>query len=383
MTRLNLASTTLFSSFCALCFAVPASALASWDGDWDLDWGRGGGVVYTMSNAANGNSVIAYRRAPTGELTFVAATPTGGTGAGTGLGNAGAVVLSPNGRWLFVVNPGSNDFTVFEASRSGLVARAKVPSRGVRPVSITVDNDLIYVLNAGSDSIAGFRIAGDGIKPLSASVRPLSGTGVGAAEIAFSPDGNNLVVTEKTTNKIDVFNLGEDGLPAAARPNVFASQGVDPFGFTFDQAQTLLVTEAAPGVANGSSISSYRLTKDGALSVIQAAAPTQQSAACWVATTPGGRYAYTTDAASGVISGFSVGRDGKLTLLNADGVAANPGAGSTPIDTGVGGEGRFLYTLNAGAHTITAFSIAADGSLSPIAAPYGGLPSAANGLAVR
>ncbi len=377
MIRLSFAHTALLTGLCAFTLVERAAAGAP-----ELE--RGAGVVYTFSNAANGNSVIMFGRAPTGELTPLGTTPTGGAGTGAGLGNAGGVVLSDDGRWLLVVNAGSNDFTIFEANGLGLVGRARVPSNGVRPVSITVDDDLIYVLNAGSDNIAGFRLTSDGAAtPLAGSLRPLSATNVGAAEIAFSPDGRNLVVTEKATNKIDVYGVGSDGLPTTATPKVFASQGATPFGFTFDRRHMLLVTEAAGGTANASSMSSYRLAKDGTLSVVQASAPTKQSAACWVVSTPGARYAYTTDAASGAISGFSLASNGGLTLLNQSGVAASTGPNSVPIDMGIGGEGRFLYTLNSGARTISAFNIEVDGSLGPIATPYGGLPATANGLAVR
>ena len=52
------------------------------------------------------------------------------------------------------------------------------------------------------------------------SQRWLSNGGVGAApgpaEVAFSPNGRQLVVTEKATNQIDSFSFGPDGLPGNA-----------------------------------------------------------------------------------------------------------------------------------------------------------------------
>ena len=56
------------------------------------------------------------------------------------------------------------------------------------------------------------------------SSRPLSGTGTGPAEVSFSPDGRNLVVTEKATNLLDVFPVDSDGLPSQL-PNVITSAG--------------------------------------------------------------------------------------------------------------------------------------------------------------
>jgi len=80
------------------------------------------------------------------------------------------------------------------------------------------------------------------------------------------------------------------------------------------------------------------------------------------------------------VSAFRIGQDGSLTLLHADGVAATTAAG--PIDMDVSVNGRFLYTLNAGAGSISAFRIEADGGLDALGATPG-LPAGANGLAAR
>ena len=67
-------------------------------------------------------------------------------------------------------------------------------------------------------------------------------------------------------------------------------------------------------------------------------------------------------------------------LLNADGVTASTGGG--PIDLALTGDGQFLYSLNAGDHTISAFATAANGSLTSTGGASG-LPASANGLAAR
>ena len=81
---------------------------------------------------------------------------------------------------------------------------------------------------------------------------------------------------------------------------------------------------------------------------------TTETAACWVVVTKDGRYTYTTNTGSNSISGYAIGRDGSLTLLDADGRTAVTGAG--PIDAALSRESRFLYTLNDGAHEIAAFA---------------------------
>ena len=57
------------------------------------------------------------------------------------------------------------------------------------------------------------------------------------------------------------------------------------------------------------------------------------------------------------------------------------GATSHPLDEAISGNGQYLYNLTDGAHTISAFRIAADGSLAPagtIAVPAGAAGIAAH-----
>jgi hypothetical protein len=68
-----------------------------------------------------------------------------------------------------------------------------------------------------------------------------------------------------------------------------------------------------------------------------------------------------------------------LTLLNA--VAGSTGAGSSPVDMAFSNNGTFLYALGNAAHTITAFQMAADGSLINLGAI--GVPLGVAGLAAQ
>lgn len=201
-----------------------------------------------------------------------------------------------------------------------------VNSGGVQPISLTADKDLLYVLNAGgSGNISGFNIEQDGsLSPLAGSTQPVSNGGVGAApglaQIAFSSDGSTLVVTEKSTNLIDTYHV-EGG--SARAPVTHASSGAVPFGFAFDRHGHAIVSEASGAV------SSYQIDSNG-FSVISPSVVNTQVAACWIAISKNGKFAYTTNAGSGSISSYAIGEDGTLTLLNP--VAGSTGAGSSPVD---------------------------------------------------
>jgi 6-phosphogluconolactonase len=333
-------------------------------------------TVYTMSNDAGGNTVVALRQRADGRLAAWREFRTGGLGTGAGLGNQGA--LASDGDFLFVVNPGSDDVSVFHVRNDGLKLVDRTSSGGIRPVSITVDRDLVYVLNAGSDSIAGFTVGRGGqLDALPGSEQPLSGTGTDPAQIQFSQDGRTLIVTEKATNQLLTFSLNRAGVPAGR--HVHASPAPTPFGFAVGRGRQVLVSEAAGGAANASSVSSYYLGRSGRLHVLDAAVPTHQTAACWVAVTPDGRLAYVTNTGSDTISAYRVRSNGQLTLLQENGIAGRISTGGSPIDLAFSEQGEFLHVLGSGDDTITTFRVGSSGRLTRIGTVHG-LPAGSNGL---
>jgi 6-phosphogluconolactonase len=335
--------------------------------------GRGHGAVYTLTNSPLGNAVAVFDRSADGTLAAVGTFPTGGAGTGSGLGSQGAIVLNNDQNELFAVNAASNSISYFSVTRDGLVLEATVPSGGVLPISVTVNKKVLYVLNAGgAGNISGFEIGHGTLTPIAASTRPLGAGSAGPAQVQFSPNGRTLVVTEKASSTIDTYVVGNDG--RAGAPSVYASAGATPFGFDFDNRGDLLVSNAS------ASASSYDVSKDGTVSVISGAVATHRAAPCWLVTSKNGRYAYTANAGGGTISGFVVGHDGSLTLLDASGATADLGAGSHPLDEAVSTNGRYLYNLTDGTHTISAFRIGEDGGLTPVGS-VGGLPAGSIGIA--
>jgi 6-phosphogluconolactonase len=342
-----------------------------------------GPAVFTSTNEAAGNAVVMYQRDNQGLLTLVDEFATGGTGTGMGLGNQGAIILSDDGEWLLVVNAASNNITVFQVERNGLLMTDLEPSGGELPVSLTIHDDLVYVLNAGgAGNITGFTLADGDLTPLPDSTRPLSGDPMpGPAQIEFSPDGSLLVVTEKNTNLIDTYEVGADGLATGGGPNVQMSAGMTPFGFAFTPQGFLIVSEAFGGAADASAVSSYSIDIDGNLTAVSASVPTTETAACWIAITNGGRFAYTTNTGSGTITGYAIKRPGgSLSILDADGITAETGPGTAPTDLALSNNSKFLFALNSATGEIVAFTVdKRTGSLTPLQS-VGGLPVNATGL---
>ena len=359
----------------ALAVLATAAPATSAGGD------RGGRAVYTLTNSSSGNAVAVFSRAADGSLTADGTVSTGGVGTSVGLGSQGALVL--DGRRLFAVNAGSDTISALRVGRGGNVSLTVVAgSHGANPFSLSVRGRLLYVLNAGDAgtpaSIHGFRVVHGELVALPGSSRPLSSALPDPAQIEFTPNGRHLVVTEKATNRIVTYRVGLSGY--AGGPNAQSSAGETPFGFAFDRRGLLIVSEAFGGAPDASVLSSYRVTSSGTVSAVDPNVATTETAACWVVVTKDGRYTYTTNTGSNSISGYAIGSDGGLTLLDPDGRTAATGAG--PLDAALSRGSRFLYTLNSGANEIQAFAVNRDGSLDVLGA-VGGLPVGATGLAAR
>ncbi len=320
------------------------------------------GTVYVQTNSAAGNAVVAFERGADGSLTYDETVATGGLGTSAGLGDQGALAVTSDGASLLAVNAGSDDVSLFSIEDDGLVLE-DVQAVGDRPVSVAVRGTLVYVLNQGADTIQALRItAADTLVDVPNSTRPLSGAGVGAAQVAFSPDGRVLAVTEKATNLIDTYVVRPNG--RAVGPNAQPSSGAVPFGFQFGPDGRLYVSEAP-----ASGASSYDVDAAGGLSVISGSVPNGQVAACWLVVTSDGRFAYTANAGSANVSQYAIGADGSLSLV---GDGANGATDPGPVDLDVSDGDRFLYVLNSRSGSISGFSIdPADGSLTSIGGASG------------
>ena len=308
-----------------------------------------------------------------------------GAGTGAALASQGALALAQEGRLLLVVDAGSNEITAFHVNHDGSLTFAdKVGSQGTTPVSLTVDQGLVYVLNAGgTPNIAGFSLSGSGqLTFITGSVQPLGGNASSSPEeIGFTPIGSTqtvfsqgsasqtagvLVVTQKGSNLIDTFTVGENG--AVSAPTAISSNGGGPYGFAFAPNGVLVLSEA--GTAT---LSSYAVSGNGNLRTLSGAIPDFGLAPCWVAISPDGRFAYADNAHGGTISGYSISGTGVLSLFSS--VAAKTAIPN--LDLTFSGNGHFLYVLNGG--SITTFQTYPDGSISQ-SSSVGGLPASTGGL---
>jgi 6-phosphogluconolactonase len=363
------------------------------------------GTVYVMTNAKP-NEIVVYHRAANGMLTLASTFATNGNGEttepGDALGGSNPLILSPDHRWLFAVNAGSDTISVFQVDSDNLTFVQQIDSHGDLPVSLTIHNNLIYVLNArGGGNISGFTLDTKGrLTYLEGSTRPLNAADDpntpfflnSPAQVGFTPLGDKLVVTvkgaalETPDPKILAFTVDGNGLPSA-QPVTTANMRV-PFGFAFDDLNNLIVAEPfgdtglPPGPTGAAS--SYRIAADGSLAQISGTVMNEQIATCWIAILTNTRFAYTTNNGGdgmnpgGTISSYKVAPDGSLSLISE--IAAR--TGNAPVDLAITPNNQYLYNVNAVDGTVSMFKIEqANGSLISLG-EIGGLPHDGSGSAV-
>jgi len=334
-------------------------------------------AVYVQTNDAEANEVLSFARSTDGALAAGERYATGGRGTGRPhLASQSSVVISDEGRWLLVANTGSDDVTLFAVTEDGLQPADRAPSGGSAPTSVAVHGELVYVLNNGSASVSGFRIDGGRLAPIPGSTAPLSSADADGAQVAFSPDGRTLVVTERGTDSISSFAVRSDG--TLAGPSTIPSVGATPYGFDF-AGDALVVTEAFGGAVGAAAASSYTVAEPGRLAPVSGSVADTRSEVCWAVVTRDGRYAFVTNFGDGTISSYSVGDGGAIELLQP--VAASTRLGEKGIrDQTLTPDGRFLYAIDADARRLFGWIVAPDGGLSA-AAEIAGVPDTVAGLA--
>jgi len=143
---------------------------------------------------------------------------------------------------------------------------------------------------------------------------------------------------------------------------------VGPYGFAFTPTGVLTVTEAATNA-----LATFALNPSGTLQAISTV-PDGQVAPCWVALSANGGEAFVSNAHNGTISAYTVAPDGTLSLV-APAAQATVAAGNTDVAIG----GSTLYIGDAPG--VDASTISPAGALGAPTVAASGLPAGTFGLA--
>jgi 6-phosphogluconolactonase len=336
------------------------------------------GVVYTETNNPKRNQVQIFHRFANGSLKFVTAVATGGKGGQQlqpgcqptcpFLDTQGEVTLSSNGKLLFVVNAGSDSITSFRVKPGGGLQKADVkPSGGKFPNSITTHGNVLYVLDSGifpmpgppvPGNVQGFHFNAAGhLTPINGSNRPLTPTVPGLArQVGFNNSGTVLVATllgdptlatPTGSATIDTFQIHANGSASAATAHNATTPF--PFGFAFDPNGHLIMSQVTSLTVPGAGdTASYAVSGTGALTPINTVA-SKGTAPCWVEITGNGKYAFVVNTGGGAPTG---------AFTTSYGIAPNGALkflANTPVrkgefaltDEALSRDSKYLYVLAA------------------------------------
>jgi 6-phosphogluconolactonase (cycloisomerase 2 family) len=250
---------------------------------------------------------------------------------------------------------------------SGTALAATVASAAAGVVGQLYVNDN----TTGVNTVAAFDRHSDGtLTPLAGSPFAIGGAGTGhgigsQGALQLSTDGRYLLAVDASSNQISVLRIKPHGDLQLVRDPV-SSGGVEPVSIAVS-ADLVYVANAGSG---GSNYTGFRLNPGGQLRPID-----NSTVALPDGSQPGdvlfsgdGRHLVGVRVATSLIDSFTVGNDGRLTTATGSPFAAQGpgpfGSEFRPTDPSQ------LYVSNAhggtGNGTISAFTGAGDGALSPI-----------------
>jgi 6-phosphogluconolactonase (cycloisomerase 2 family) len=356
-------------------------------------------TVYVESNNPDlgENAVLAFHRDSTdGSLTQIGTYPTGGTGQlnlPKILGPDDSdqeVVATPDGRFLFAVNQGSNSITSFGiGSGGGLDFIGTFDSGGVQPASLGISGNRLYVANRGdvtanqdgtvAPNYTGFSINDDGsLTPIAGSTVTLP-VGTSPAQALVSRTGRFLFADifgipgnpAPQSNTIAPLVIRPDGsLELATGGNISAP--VDP--------PLLLGTASHPtlnilyaGLTGANEIGVFTYNETGRLEFVTAV-PDLGAAACWCVVSVDGQYLYVATTGTDSIGVFSLADP--LHPVQIEELALRHGLGdgqqTADFQIALDPSGQSLYVVNQSTNPtgtnhrgnqLHMLSVAADGTV--------------------
>jgi len=295
--------------------------------------------LYVTSNNASSSTgdgqVTAYHvDSISGALSQVAGTPTDSGGA-----NPVAEIPSPNGKYLYVANHGSDNVTEFTVGTDGQLSLSnKYTTAGSDPISLSMNaaGTLLFVLdyygpgfddsNPGPGILIVYPINSDG--SLGSAV---ASGGLGYTPVQCFPGGvavapNSSYVYVSNTNSVIVTTAGYTTPNPPVVPSTCPSQGT---------------------------ISGFAVSSSGALTPIPGSPFLAGATPTAIAVDVTSRFVYTTDSSQNQLIAYTVQAGGALLPHNNGPFAT----GTLPVGLAIDPRDEYLYVTNYNGQSISAYSI--------------------------
>ncbi len=322
---------------------------------------------YVYATIPVANQIVAYREDPnSGVLTQISGSP---YSVGQG---AISMVLHPSGKFLYVANPGiggtaENDISLFTIASNGTLTegttRTSVAPNASQPQLLVMDpnGSFLYVMNTGSNNISVFSID-SGSGALSQVAGSPIGIGAPPLNMLLAPSGNFLYVSlaSQPNGLIASYSVtaGQVALVGTA-----STAGINPYGLAINGDGTYLY--AANSTSN--SIAVFTVDSSGLLTQVQGS-PINDGYTDPVAMMfdPSGKYLYVANQVSNNVAAYSISSTGLPDALTTSTTTNAFSTESSPRFLVADPTGKYLLVGNQGASAgIQVFGVS-NGSLSAL-----------------
>jgi 6-phosphogluconolactonase (cycloisomerase 2 family) len=268
-------------------------------------------------------------------------------------------------QFVFAGNPATNNVSVLSFAADGSVTGhpsspfPTAPGTAPRGLTMSADGRFLFLADSGSNQVASFSIAADG------ALTQVSGSPVASARApsatAITPDGRFLYVTHGFFNDgLRSFSVGADGKLTALATTTMPGNGsgiaVSPDGQHLYAIST-------------SGLFLFDIHADGSLTQVTGSPFIASLFPDSIAVAPSGGFAYVGSVTHDDIHALKLAADGTPTVVG--GAVATGSGNANPQNVVVSPTGQRVYVVNTGPisgpdASAAAFSVAADGTLTPI-----------------
>ena len=265
-------------------------------------------------------------------------------------------------RRLFVLDSGSDDVAVFSIAGDGSlqpIAGSPFPSGGRRPegVVLTPDGRTLFIGHAATHDIVPFAVDASGVpaqgEPFDVESAPDG--------LSVTPDGKLLLATLPALGRIEVLRIGADGHLSRVAGSPFRTDSGTADGIALGRGGALVYVADAD--ESDLRVSLYTLGDGGALRPM-AGSPFSGpgGSANILRLFPDGSLLAATLQNDNRIATFTIGADGRPSPASGSPFANGP-LGRAPAGMATDPFGRYLYVANTLSGTVSVFRRAADGRI--------------------
>jgi 6-phosphogluconolactonase len=263
-------------------------------------------------------------------------------------------------RYLYAAIPAANQIVAYrEDPNSGvltvLTGSPITAGPAVQSIVIHPSKKFLYAANSGESDVSRFTISSTGALT---EMTPRTLVGTSPTLLAMDPAGSFLYVANSASDDISVFSIdaGSGGLTPVAAP---FPTGITPLNMKLAPSGNVLYVT---GLGSPGYIEVFSLNA-GIATLIQVEQDGTGTNPYGLAIDPSGTYLYTANTGDNSISAFTIGADGSLTPIPGFPLGE---AYFAPLDLLVDNSGKYLYVANSGTSSsnLAAYGIGSDGGLT-------------------